>query len=310
MRLSDFEPISLDHKPLFDDYCRRFSPKHSDYTFSVNYLWRHYADYRVLEVDDHLLIHATIDGINVMKYPLGEHSNEILDAIRDMGEAEGWDHPIPLALLENDARVFVKRHYPDLRIRMNPEFHDYLYETRSLAELSGKEHQKTRNKLNRFTRTYHHDVEEISASNMSEVSAFLERWCLWRDCEGNDTLSAEQESINQAIANWDALGLEGLVIKVYDAVEAIAIYERISDDTVFIHYEKGDTRYEGVYQAVVNETAIHLADTVPYLNRAQDLGEPGLRQAKRSLRPSCMVEVGHICPHEEDDKHPEWTGEC
>ena len=56
-----------------------------------------------------------------------------------------------------------------------------------------------------------------------------------------------------------------------------------------VHFEKGDNNYKGVYQFINNETAKNLPETVLYINREQDLGDEGLRQAKMTYRPCGFI---------------------
>ena len=50
-------------------------------------------------------------------------------------------------------------------------------------------------------------------------------------------------------------------------------------------FEKGINSYKGVYQFVNRSQALNLPATVELINREQDLGNPGLRQAKMTYRP-------------------------
>jgi hypothetical protein len=53
---------------------------------------------------------------------------------------------------------------------------------------------------------------------------------------------------------------------------------------------KGDTNYKGVYSFLVSESARQLLKKgKKYTNIEQDLGLPGLRQAKRSYAPAVML---------------------
>ncbi len=52
-----------------------------------------------------------------------------------------------------------------------------------------------------------------------------------------------------------------------------------------IHFEKGDTEYAGIYQAI-NQMFLENSETeCTFVNRMQDLDDDGLRRAKLSYRP-------------------------
>jgi hypothetical protein len=56
-----------------------------------------------------------------------------------------------------------------------------------------------------------------------------------------------------------------------------------------IHFEKANDRYKGVYQYINQEFAKTLPNYFKLVNREQDLGDEGLRQAKMTYRPSSFV---------------------
>jgi hypothetical protein len=56
-----------------------------------------------------------------------------------------------------------------------------------------------------------------------------------------------------------------------------------------IHFEKALSEYKGLYQFVNRSFAAILPETYELINREQDLGDPGLRQAKLSYRPVDFV---------------------
>ena len=51
-----------------------------------------------------------------------------------------------------------------------------------------------------------------------------------------------------------------------------------------IHFEKGLDSYKGVYQAI-NQQFLANTSGFEIVNREQDMGSPGIRQAKESYNP-------------------------
>jgi hypothetical protein len=56
-----------------------------------------------------------------------------------------------------------------------------------------------------------------------------------------------------------------------------------------IHFEKGIDEYKGIYQYINQNFAASLDEHYVYINREQDLGDEGLRQAKMTYRPIGFV---------------------
>ena len=91
-----------------------------------------------------------------------------------------------------------------------------------------------------------------------------------------------------------SLAPAGSAVLVNDRVEAFSCGERLNESTAVIHLEKANPELRGLY-AVINQQFCREAWAgVPFINREQDLGEPGLRTAKLSYHPHRLVEKYHI----------------
>lgn len=65
----------------------------------------------------------------------------------------------------------------------------------------------------------------------------------------------------------------------------------MNPDTVVVHFEKGSPYYDGIYKVVNMETARIVEGDVTFINRESDMGNLGLRKAKKSYRPDHMIKV-------------------
>ena len=67
----------------------------------------------------------------------------------------------------------------------------------------------------------------------------------------------------------------------------------LSEDVFDVHFEKAQLDIDGAYTAINCEFARYLRDRYPnlrYLNREDDMGMEGLRQAKLSYHPVMLLE--------------------
>ena len=120
-------------------------------------------------------------------------------------------------------------------------------------------------------------------------------WCNWRDCESSEVLSAENRSVLKILTHWAHLkGLTGGALTVEDIIVAYTIAEKLTDDSIVVHYEKGCPDYKGVYQAINQMFLASLPNSFKVVNREQDLGEEGLRKAKMSYNPSGFLKKYRI----------------
>ena len=164
---------------------------------------------------------------------------------------------------------------------------DYIYAASDLTGLKGNRYHKKKNLLNQFVNKYDYTYVPFESELIEQAMAMQDAWCTWRDCESSDVLSAENKSISRIFSSWDQLsGTLGGAILVDGSMVAYTVAEALTEDTVVIHFEKGDTSYKGIYQAINQMFIAHSASHFSLVNREQDLNDPGLRKAKQSYHPT------------------------
>jgi hypothetical protein len=72
--------------------------------------------------------------------------------------------------------------------------------------------------------------------------------------------------------------------------EAFAFGELLNKDTAVVHIEKANPEIPGLYAAINQRYCREHWSGTAFVNREQDLGEPGLRKAKLSYHPRRLVE--------------------
>ena len=163
---------------------------------------------------------------------------------------------------------------------------EYLYMQDALSTLSGGKLHKKKNHVNGYMKAYGEDYRELTGETMPEVLALQEDWCKWRECDKSPSLLAESDVVTSVLLNWDALpGLIGGALYADGQMAAFAVGEPLDERTIVVHFEKGRPEYRGVYQAINYCYAKHSARSFTVINREQDAGEEGLRQAKESYYP-------------------------
>jgi uncharacterized protein len=291
--LTDFKRLSLEDKPVFDKIYKKYPPVHSDYIFTTLISWIDYTDYHYAILDENLILFSKIQGTMRFRPPIGEKKKEVFDKVLNLAKEQ--DSGCPFGMITSDVKDWMQKEYPTLNFKEHRGFFDYVYLASDLAELSGSDYSKIRNRLNKFKKTYEYGVENISKKNFEQIKDFLRRWCLWRDCESDPLLDNERKAILFSMDNFFELGLSGLAIIINDKIEAISVFEKYNSDTAVVHYEKGSPDYDGIYKAINQETAKVLQKNVKFINRESDMNISGLRTAKMSYRPCSMVKVFHLC---------------
>ncbi len=293
----DFQPFSLEHKENYKNKLLRGGERGCEYSFVNLYLW---GRQKAALVGDILVYFSQFNRRSVYLYPVGSGDKKAaLDALI----ADAKERGIPcrlVGLVEQDREELERLHPGKFRFHFDRDSFDYVYDIEDLAELRGRKFQKKRNHLNRFREQNPGcAVEPISHENMAEVAALAERWYDLRLQENpHGDYHMERSALKKALEQWDALGLEGLLLRTGDGPVAMTVGSRLSEDTFDIHFEKALDIADGAYAAINFSFARYLREKYPqvrFLNREDDMGLEGLRKAKLSYCPHHMVEKSWAC---------------
>jgi hypothetical protein len=289
LSIDDFNPVTMEQRPVFSDHYRVFPQTHSDNTFTNMVCWNHYAHYRYAVINGSIIVSSTIDGVTRFRPPIGRRDPELLkDVIRlayEIGDQE------PVVLIDRPMSTWIHSLCPTIQVVPDRNHFEYVYRARDLADLSGGSYLNIRHQLNRFRKNCAYAVEPITAENCDDVKSFLVKWCEWKGCDDDPVLAHEKEAIFYAVDHFVELELSGLIIRIERNIGAMSLFEPLNTDTALVHFEKGLPDCEGIYKAINAETADVISRDFTYINRESDLGVPGLREAKMRYHPHHMVEV-------------------
>lgn len=282
----DFAPIEKDFKPELYPLLNSIEDGISEFTFTGLYLFRKTYGYKLSWLPGKkLLISGTKEGKQFFSLPMGfpedNHLKEQLlhgaDYIKNMSEAQA-----------DGMRIWLEsRGYSVCEDRDN---FDYVYLREDLASLKGKKYHKKRNQVNAFINNYSYEERPLTQENMDDAFQILKQWKEGREDEGDYTASKE------ALELADFLELNGYMVYVDGSPAAYTMGEGIANHSTYvIHIEKALGQYRGIYQFINQAYASVLGTKYKYINREQDLGDEGLRQAKLTYRPSGFVKKYRVC---------------
>lgn len=201
-----------------------------------------------------------------------------------------------------------------LHLEHNRGDSDYIYSAESLASLSGTSYRKKRNHISKFSRTYaHYELREINRENIAEALEIEKKWL--NDLAGEPctpTCECEQDAwaersedeksrlmefcaIQEALQNFEELGLKGGLLYVEDKSVGMTLAFEITPGVWDIHFEKVIDEYaiNGGY-AVINKMFAETLTEARLLNREEDVNIEGLRKAKLSYYPLIILDKCHI----------------
>lgn len=278
-----FRPLTLEDQTAYNDLLARTPLKTSDYCFLNLWAWKDIYDLEWAFDQDLVWIRQNAPE-RLYWAPVGPW------------ESIDWRNRLPSRF--GEAASFIRVPEPlyerwagelqaSLRLSPDRDHFDYIYRVRDLIELRGNKLHKKKNLLRQFLRSYDFTYCPLTPGRMDQALTLQTEWCLWRDCESSTTLEAENQAIVNIFHDWSRLsGLMGGGIEIEGNMVAYTVAEPLDKETVVIHFEKGCPNYKGIYQAINQMFLERAAADYTYVNREQDLGDPGLRQAKESYNPT------------------------
>ncbi|MDR2842731.1 MAG: phosphatidylglycerol lysyltransferase domain-containing protein [Spirochaetaceae bacterium] len=280
-RYPEFTSISLDLKNDMQTELSKTVDGVSEFTFANLYLFRARYNYQISsDSQGVLLVSGERDGKKFFETPCGVPEKAVLEALLD---SHSYWKCIPQSILEANPNLAGDF---NIEITEDRDNFDYLYLKTDLSLLSGKKFHKKRNLVNAFMLSYpQHSEAPLTKDNISHAISVLDRW---RDDKGSD---GDYTASREALELFEELGLQGAVYSIRGTAAAYCLGESLSCGTMFgLHFEKGIDEYKGIYQFINQSFAASLADNFVYINREQDLGDEGLRQAKMTYRPCGFVQ--------------------
>ena len=171
---------------------------------------------------------------------------------------------------------------------------DYVYLRENLVKLEGKELHKKKTHINKFEKTYTNiEIKELSKDTRNDAFKVLEEWKKNR-IEENDDYDEAKEALTLLDAGFS---LKGVLVYVEDVPVAWTLAEILEDEkTAIVLFEKAISSYKGSFQYVNYAFASSLGEKIEYINREQDLGDEGLRQAKMTYRPVKFIKKYMVLP--------------
>ncbi len=172
---------------------------------------------------------------------------------------------------------------------------EYVHSVPELVALKGGKYAQKRAHVKAFTSNYKWEYCPLLPEDFPDLLAFQSEWCGRRDCEEEPLLCAEDKAIRRALDLWDDLPLLGALLRVDGAVAGYTIGEELGPDTIGIRFEKAFSEYTGIYQALNKLFLERQGQGYLWVNREEDMGSAGLRNAKLSYHPVRFLQKYKAC---------------
>ncbi|MEW6599899.1 MAG: phosphatidylglycerol lysyltransferase domain-containing protein [Nitrospirota bacterium] len=282
-----FSEIELSFSGDIREHLRAYPLEASEYTFTNLFAFGEAYNFKVSMYKGVLMILKDKGPVSLFCPVGGEGITDAMDrGIRFIREYQGPHY------FERVPESFIRAHLmnnENFIYEEERDHFDYVYDVIELIELKGRKFHDKKNRINAFRNSYKYEYASLTPELVRECLEFEHYWCEVRDCRNHPGLRKEQCAIYRMLRNFNSLDIRGGIIRVGGRIAALTLGEKLLSDTMVIHVEKANSDIPGLYQAINQEFLMHEAGDCRFVNREQDLGVEGLRNAKMSYNPIAFV---------------------
>ena len=290
----DFQGLQKEDKPLLDCFFRARYYENSHFNFTNLYMW--HEPYKIMwaKEDDVLYMKAEWDGREFAMQPFGpqEKMPAAIRGVCDHFKSQG--KPVRFSGVERSFADLLERlDGMDFVVEADRNNFDYVYLAEDLMKLAGRKFHSKKNHLNSFRKNYPEaEYQPITDEIVTQCKLTINGWYKQRAHEIPDDpfIALERQAIIEVLNNFKDFRLKGGAILIGQRVVAFTFGEQLNDDTAVIHVEKADPEVRGAYPAINQAFVEHAWSDMTYINREEDMGIEGLRQAKESYKPVKLIE--------------------
>ncbi|RBQ22245.1 hypothetical protein ALNOE001_19690 [Candidatus Methanobinarius endosymbioticus] len=281
----NFKPISLSDKPIFDDYFNKTNFNNAEKNFSNLFMWRNTYEYEYAIINDCLCIKGKLRDSKkpFCHFPYGGCDiKDSLSLIKEVFKNEG--HGLLIKPLLPEMRKYLEKTSEDFTLIEDRDSFDYIYTSKKLITLSSSKLRNKRRWLKKFRENYDYTYEEINSNNVVEAKEFT-----------IDIIKNSNNDIDEILAmeemfdNLFELNIKGCIIRIGNEIVGVSTGEELTKNTVVIHCERANTNFEGIYNCINQEFCEKQWSDYEFINREEDLGIEGLRQAKLTYCPDLLL---------------------
>lgn len=282
----EFKNFEVTDAPRLLKYTARPGELSCEGAFVNLLVWQNIYNNMWAEKDGHLFVKSEKNGKNVFRLPFGDDLKTGVDMIREYSGAEYPEFWVQDGARLSEFKELFGKHYTFTEER---DAFDYVYNRADLAALSGKKYHGKRNHISAFSKQYDWRYCPLTAENADDIRRCAKEWYAENETRADKYLLCEKNGIEIMLQNAAALRIRGGIIYVGEKAVAFTLGSAVNAEVFDIHIEKSLAEYAEGYTVINREFAANELANYKYINREDDMGLDGLRQAKLSYHPAVMV---------------------
>lgn len=281
--------MTLDDLAALSPYIVQSRTRSCDDTIADVFMWRDYFEKYYCVVEGSLIIKMKyFNTDDAYMLPMGGDTEAAMAALIEDCKKRDC---LPTFAAVTAARIpEIEAVSSEIDVIKNRDWADYIYDASEFIAQKGKKFSSQRNHINRFIRSYPgYTFTEIKPEHIEGIKDFFSTF---ESEYGKDNKMVEEETIkiNEMLDHYEAYGMTGALLSLGDMILGFTIGEVIGD-TLFVHVEKARTDIPGVYPTMsLHYAEMMESDEIIWINREEDLGDPGLRRSKEGYNPVYLLD--------------------
>jgi uncharacterized protein len=282
-----FKKLELSDEEEIESITRVYPP-YSDFNFISMWCWDTTGRVQISKLHGNLVVRFTdyISDEPFYSFLGNKKINDVAKILLDFSVQEGLRSELKLipeaTAMELDPQSF--------SINEDRDNFDYVLSIQKMTTYSGTQLMSKRNYVNRFKKHYQSNDRVIKPLDHAHKEELVELFKTWTDVKGysEEEIKHELDAFTRFLIASDYLdSLVTFGVYMYDKMVGFWIVEITSSEYAISHFEKANTSaYKGIYPYLKQKLAIVLHKKgIKYVNLEQDLGLPGLREAKMDYHP-------------------------
>lgn len=281
-----FSPLTIDTKKDVEHLTKQFEP-YSDFNFTSLLCWNTDGSTSVSHLNNNLIVKFPDYVTNEPVYTfIG--SDVVTQSLTTILKTVGKLELVPESVIEHIEQ-------PELfKIEEDEDQFDYIYSTAHHADLAGGHFKNKRKLLGRFIRKHGHNTsaEEIDLRNPAtreHIEAIFEKWVLQKATSKSEA-DQERIALKRLVEFSEHLDISGHIVRIDGEPAGFSITESLGNKFAIYHFQKTLKDYDFLDIHLTRISSEQLfKNGAHYINWEQDLGIPGLRQAKTNYKPIRML---------------------
>lgn len=288
----DFHKITLDDKAWIQDRLAVEKAYATEYCFSTIYHWQDAYRCAIAAYKGFVIMESWAqDRLSYSYFGDGDR-RDLIETLRQEAAAQGQKLHLNSLLAGEKQRL--ERELPGLlRFEEDRDAFDYCYSQQKLALLPGRKLSSKRAHVRKFIQAAPDwRYEALTQENLGDCRRLLLDWYHEKESQPDSDLAAleeERHALDIALDNLEEEELFGGLLRVEGRAVAMALGHAVTADTVVEHFEKALLDYPGIYTMICQQFAAVSCAGYQRINREDDAGAPGLRQAKLAYEPDELL---------------------